>query len=95
MPRGQRPKPTAIQIVEGDPRRLGKNKLQEKAAHEPQPSEGLPKCPVHLRGYARGAWYRWRKQLQGMDLDRAPDAQAPLAGRVSAQLRLARALRAW
>src|ERR1039458_5909242 len=76
MPRGQRPKPTAIQIVEGDPRRLGKNKLLEKQAREPKPADGLPKCPEHLKGYARGAWNRWRKQLQAMDLDRAPDAQA-------------------
>jgi P27 family predicted phage terminase small subunit len=76
MPRGQRPKPTAIQIVEGDPRRLGKNKLQEKLAHEPNPSVGLPPCPRHLEGYARGAWNRWRKQLQAMDWDRSPDAQA-------------------
>ena len=30
MPRGQRPKPIALEIVEGDPRRLGKNKLLEK-----------------------------------------------------------------
>ena len=76
MPGGQRPKPTAIQIVEGDPRRLGKNKLLEKQAREPKPADGLPKCPEHLKGYARGAWNRWRKQLQAMDLDRAPDAQA-------------------
>jgi len=76
LPRGQRPKPTAIQIVEGDPRRLGKNKLQEKAAREPKPADGLPLCPRHLQYYARGAWNRWRKQLQAMDLDRAPDAQA-------------------
>jgi len=76
LPGGQRPKPIALQIAEGDPRRLAKNKLQEKAAREPQPSDGLPKCPRHLDGYARGAWNRWRKQLQAMDMDKAPDAQA-------------------
>ena len=73
---GRKPKSTAIQIVEGDPRRHGKNKLLEKQAREPKPADGLPLCPRHLKGYARGAWNRWRKQLQGMDLDRAPDAQA-------------------
>jgi P27 family predicted phage terminase small subunit len=75
MPRGQRPKPTAIQIVEGDPRRLGKNRLQEKLEREPKATEGLPRCPRHLKGYARGAWNYWRKELQRMGLDRRPDAQ--------------------
>lgn len=75
MPRGQRPKPTAIQIVEGDPRRIGKNKLQEKLAREPKATDGLPDCPAYLKKNqrARAAWNFWRKELQRMDLDRRPD----------------------
>ena len=74
--RGRKPQSAALQVVAGDPRRIGKAKLEAKAAAEPRAQEGLPLCPRHLQYYARGAWNRWRKQLQAMDLDRAPDAQA-------------------
>jgi P27 family predicted phage terminase small subunit len=64
-----------LQIAEGDPRRLGKNKLQEKLAREPKATDGLPKCPAYLRRNARArtAWNFWRAELQRMDLDRRPD----------------------
>jgi P27 family predicted phage terminase small subunit len=76
MPRGQRPKPIALEIVEGDPRRLGKNKLLEKQAREPEAREGLPRCPAYLRRNARArtTWNLWVKELEKMDLDRRPDA---------------------
>jgi P27 family predicted phage terminase small subunit len=75
MPRGQRPKPIALQIAEGDPRRHGRNKLLEKQAREPKATDGLPKCPAYLRrnARARAAWNFWRAELQRMDLDRRPD----------------------
>jgi P27 family predicted phage terminase small subunit len=83
--RGRKPKSTALQIVEGDPRRLGKNKLQEKHAREPKAADGLPECPKYLRKNprARTAWNLWAKELQKMDLDRRPDA-AMLEGAVIA-----------
>ena len=73
--RGRKPKSTAIQIVEGDPRRLGKNKLEAKLEREPKATDGLPKCPAYLRRNARArtAWNFWRAELQRMDLDRRPD----------------------
>jgi len=73
--KGRKPKSTAIQIVEGDPRRLGKNKLQAKQAAEPKAREGLPECPKYLRRNprTRAAWNFWAKELQKMDLDRRPD----------------------
>jgi P27 family predicted phage terminase small subunit len=75
MPRGQQPKPIALQIAEGDPRRHGRNKLLEKQAREPKATDGLPKCPAYLRRNARArtAWNFWRAELQKMDLDRRPD----------------------
>ena len=75
MPGGQRPKPIALQIAEGDPRRHGKNKLLEKQAREPKATDGLPDCPAYLRKNqrARAAWNFWRAELVKMDLDRRPD----------------------
>ena len=75
MPGGQRPKPIALQIAEGDPRRLGKNKLQEKLAREPKATDGLPDCPKYLRRNprTRTAWNFWANELRKMDLDRRPD----------------------
>jgi len=73
--KGRKPKSTSIQIVEGDPRRLGKNKLLEKQAREPRATDGLPDCPKYLRRNprTRAAWNFWAKELQKMDLDRRPD----------------------
>ncbi len=75
MSGGQRPKPIALQIAEGDPRRHGKNKLLEKQAREPKATDGLPDCPAYLKKNqrARAAWNFWRKELQRMDMDRRPD----------------------
>jgi P27 family predicted phage terminase small subunit len=75
--KGRKPKSTAIQIVEGDPRRLGKNKLQQKAEREPKATDGLPDCPKYLRRNAKtkAAWNFWRAELVKMDLDRRPDRQ--------------------
>ena len=72
--RGRKPKPAARQISEGDPRKLGKRKLQAKLEAEPQATRGLPACPRHLRGRARAAWKFWAEELGQMNLDRRPDA---------------------
>jgi P27 family predicted phage terminase small subunit len=72
--RGRKPKPTARQIAEGDPRKKGKRKLEEKLAAEPNTTRGLPACPRHLKGRARAAWTFWVAELADMGLDRRPDA---------------------
>lgn len=72
--RGRKPKPTALQIAQGDPRKLGKNKLEEKLAAEPDVKRGLPDCPRYLRGRARHAWGFWAEELAHMNLDAKPDA---------------------
>lgn len=72
--RGRKPKPTSAQISAGDPRKHGKNKLEEKLMNEPDASRGLPACPRHLKGRARAAWGFWVVELVDMKLDRRPDA---------------------
>jgi P27 family predicted phage terminase small subunit len=58
----------------GDPRKLGKKKLAARLAAEPKATKGLPTCPRHLRGRARVAWGFWAEELEGMGIDRRPDA---------------------
>jgi len=73
--RGRKPRPTALQIAEGDPRKLGTNKLEQKLKAEAKGSRGLPRCPVHLQGVARKVWKFWSEELEKMNLDCRPDAQ--------------------
>ncbi|HLN02059.1 MAG TPA: phage terminase small subunit P27 family [Bryobacteraceae bacterium] len=73
--RGRKPKPTTLQISEGDPRRLGTHKLEQKMKAEAKASRGLPACPRHLKGLARKAWKFWSEELERMNLDCRPDAQ--------------------
>jgi len=73
--RGRKPKPTAQQVAEGDPRKLGVHRLEQKAAAEAKGSRGLPNCPPHLKGRARKAWKSWSEELGRMNLDCRPDAQ--------------------
>jgi P27 family predicted phage terminase small subunit len=68
------PKPTQTQINEGDPRKIGVKKLQEKLDAQPIAERGLPRCPSHLKGRARKAWNFWKEALEGMNLDAKPDA---------------------
>ena len=72
---GRPPKPTARQISEGDPRKYGVHRLEQKLEAEPKAARGLPKCPSHLKGRARRVWKFWREELQAMNLDCRPDAQ--------------------
>lgn len=72
--RGRKPKPVALQIAEGDPRKHGVHKLDEQLDSEPKATRGLPNCPVHLKGIARKAWKLWAEELEGMNLDCRPDA---------------------
>lgn len=72
--RGRKPKPTSQQIAEGDPRRQGVHKLEEKLKAEARSTRGLPRCPSHLKGLARTAWRMWTQELERMNLDCRPDA---------------------
>ena len=72
--RGRKPKALTRQIAEGDPRKIGKKKLQQRSDAEPKAMHGLPPCPRHLRGRARAAWNFWKEELQVMELDSRPDA---------------------
>jgi P27 family predicted phage terminase small subunit len=73
--RGRKPKPTALQLAEGDPRKLGVHRLEQKLKAEAKGSRGLPNCPSHLKGRARKAWKSWSEELERMNLDCRPDAQ--------------------
>lgn len=72
--RGRKPKALTRQIAEGDPRKVGKGKLQQRSSAEPKATHGLPPCPRHLRGRARAQWNLWRGELEVMDLGSRPDA---------------------
>lgn len=72
--RGRKPKALTRQIAEGDPRKIGKGKLQQRSAAEPKATHGLPRCPRHLRGRERAAWNFWKQELEVMDIDSRPDA---------------------
>jgi len=72
--RGRKPKPTSQQISEGDPRKLGVHRLEQKLEVETKGARGLPKCPTHLKGLARKAWRFWSEELAHMSLDFRPDA---------------------
>jgi P27 family predicted phage terminase small subunit len=72
--RGRKPKPTAQQVAEGDPRKLGVHRLEQKLEAEAKGPRGLPKCPPHLKGLARKAWRFWSEELVHMNIDCRPDA---------------------
>ena len=72
--RGRKAKPTSVQNAEGDPRKVGRHKLEERLHAEPQATRGLPGCPQHLKGLARRAWEFWKAELEDMGLDNRPDA---------------------
>lgn len=73
--RGRKPKPTPLQLAEGDPRKYGKGKLAEKLAAEPKAARGFPKCPDYLQGPAREAWEFWTEELAAMEMDRRADSK--------------------
>jgi P27 family predicted phage terminase small subunit len=73
--RGRKPKPTTLQIAEGDPRKLGVHKLEQKLKAEAKGSRGLPRCPGHLTGVSQKVWKFWSEELEKMNLDCRPDAQ--------------------
>jgi len=74
MRTGRPRKPAALALAEGDTRKIGANKLRERAAKEPDATHGYPPCPDHLSGRARAAWDFLSAELADMQLDRRPDA---------------------
>jgi P27 family predicted phage terminase small subunit len=71
--RGRKPKPTTQQVAEGDPRKLGAHKLEQKLQSEAKGFRGLGKCPSYLKGHTRKAWKSWSEELERMSLDCRPD----------------------
>ena len=57
---GRRPKPTAIRRLEGN---RGKRAWNHD---EPEPPDGIPRCPKHLAPVARTEWRRVARSLYGM-----------------------------
>ena len=57
---GRRPKPTAIRRLEGN---RGKRAWNHD---EPEPPDGIPRCPKHLAPVARTEWRRVARALHAM-----------------------------
>lgn len=57
---GRRPKPTAIRRLEGNRGKRAWNRA------EPQPPDGVPRCPSHLNQVARTEWRRVARALHAM-----------------------------
>jgi P27 family predicted phage terminase small subunit len=74
MKRGQRPMPTALKLLRGNP---GKQRLP---ANEPQPEQGIevPDPPPFITGYAADEWWTVATQLHRLGLLTKVDC-APLA----------------
>ena len=58
--RGRKPKPTALNVLEGNP---GKRPLNDK---EPQPERKAPRCPSWLEPEAKKEWKRMAKTLEAI-----------------------------
>ena len=76
-PRGQKPKPTALKIIQGNP---GKKALPK---HEPKPVPMAPQCPSWLSPYAKEEWHRVAGALERLGLLTQVDGSA-LAGYAAA-----------
>ena len=61
-PKGRKPKPTALKLLEGNP---GKRELNSL---EPTPEKKAPKYPSWLDGEAKKEWRRLVKQLEDLGL---------------------------
>jgi P27 family predicted phage terminase small subunit len=72
--KGRKPKPLQQRLAEGDAKRFGVHKLDEKLAALPKAVRGLPAAPRYLRGVAREQWDRWKSDLEFMEMDFVADA---------------------
>jgi len=80
VPRGRKPKPTAVKELAGNPGKRALNK------HEPKPEEGVPLCPEGMEGEARREWSRVVDELVRMGVMTTID-RAVLASYCSAYAR--------
>ena len=62
--RGRKPKSVQNKIAEGDAKRYGVHKLDEKLAALPKAVRGLPDAPSHLTGLAWQQWAIWKQDLE-------------------------------
>lgn len=62
MPRGRRPKPTALRVLEGN------RSKRPLPAFEPTPEVAAPECPPHLKGEARAEWDRITEELEKLGM---------------------------
>lgn len=76
MPRGRKPKPTAIKKLAGNP---GKRKPNGEEPKLPAAAAAKPDCPPHLDGPARHEWQRVADLLHSAGLLTQVD-RAALAG---------------
>lgn len=83
---GRKPKPIERQIAEGDPRKHGVNKLQERLEGQVTAQRGLPSCPQYLGKVARQVWNFWKLELESMAIDFRPDAMMLEAACVSYEI---------
>ena len=74
--RGRRPKPTHLRIVQGDAGKVGRKKLEEKAAREAKIPPALPMPPPELLDDAKVEWGRIATQLHAAGLLTAVDRGA-------------------
>lgn len=72
MPRGRKPKPTRLKVLEGNP---GKRKLK----NVPKPDPKVPGCPYWLSPRAKNEWRRIVPELEKLGLISQVDRSA-LAG---------------
>ena len=59
---GRKPKPTALKMLEGNPRGRPLN------TEEPKPEKKAPRCPSWLEAEAKKEWKRLAKVLENMGL---------------------------
>ncbi len=69
MPRGRKPKPTALKVLEG-------TRSDRLNPAEPVPVPGLPECPEHLDEVAREEWARIVPQLDALGVLSRTDGSA-------------------
>lgn len=69
MPRGRKPKPTALKLLDG-------TRKDRVNASEPAAPAGLPEPPAHLDAAALAEWHRFAPILSGMGVLSPADGPA-------------------
>lgn len=75
--RGPTPRPTQLHVIQGDPSKIGKNKLKERLAREPKPTQPITSQPPdYLPERAKEEWLRLVPELRRMKLLTGVDRDA-------------------